>query len=110
LLPDFTFAYFRKAESVDVSVAAFGNSLPTAAAAADAGGRGGGGGGGGRGQAPAAPAAAPTAEEKAAQAAADARVKALREQLDELLMPEYNSKTVLLIGPKFDKSADAKTV
>ena len=106
LLPGFTLGYFRKADSVDVSVAAFGNNLPNPAAAA---GGGGGGGGGGRGQ-PAAPAPPPTPEEKAAQEAAEARVKALKEQIDELLLTEYNSKTVLLLGPKFDKNVDAKTV
>ncbi len=106
LLPGFTLGYFRKAESVDVSVAAYGNNLPSTGGG---GGGFGGGGGGGRGQA-AAPAAPPSAEEQAAQKAAEARVKALKDQIDELLIPEYNSKTVLLIGPKFDKNADAKTV
>lgn len=110
LLPGFTLGYFRKAESVDVSVAAYGNNLPTAEVAGGGAGGRGGGGGGGRGAAPAAPAPAPTPEEQAAQKAAEARVKALKDQIDEVLIPEYNSKTVLLIGPKFDKNADAKTV
>jgi hypothetical protein len=36
--------------------------------------------------------------------------KPVREQLDPLLQVEYNSKTVVTLGPKFDKSADDKAV
>jgi len=34
----------------------------------------------------------------------------VKKQMDELLVFEYNSKTVLLIGPKFDQDADAHTI
>jgi len=36
--------------------------------------------------------------------------KEVKEQMDKLLLLEYNSKTVLTIGPKFDKSADDYTI
>jgi hypothetical protein len=36
--------------------------------------------------------------------------KPVKEQLDQLLLLEYNSRTVLTFGPKFDKSADDRTV
>ena len=32
--------------------------------------------------------------------------KEVKDQLDQLLLVEYNSKTVLTLGPKFDKTAD----
>jgi len=64
LRPGFTLGYFRRAESVDVTVAASGASYPVA----------------------------------------------VKKQVDDLLTVEYNSKTLPLIGPKFDKSADDKTI
>ena len=64
LRPGFTLGYFRKAESVDVTVAASGASYPPK----------------------------------------------VKEQVDQLLAVEYNSKTMPVIGPKFDKSADDKTI
>jgi hypothetical protein len=36
--------------------------------------------------------------------------KPVRDQLDPLLQVEYNSKTIVTLGPKFDKSADDKAV
>lgn len=36
--------------------------------------------------------------------------KDVKDQLDQLLAIEYNSKTVLTLGPKFDKSADDHTI
>jgi hypothetical protein len=36
--------------------------------------------------------------------------KPVRGQLDPLLQVEYNSKTIVTLGPKFDKSADDKAV
>jgi hypothetical protein len=36
--------------------------------------------------------------------------KEVKEQLDRILQLEYNSRTVLTIGPKFDKSADDYTI
>jgi len=36
--------------------------------------------------------------------------KAVRDQLDPLLQVEYNSKTMVTLGPKFDKTADDKAV
>jgi hypothetical protein len=103
LRPGFTLGYFRKAESVDVTVASAGNSLPAIPGAA-AGGRGGGRGGRG------APAPETPPVDPELQAAAKARVEALKDQIDEMLRPEYNSKTVLMIGPKFAKDTDVKTV
>jgi hypothetical protein len=102
LRPGFTLGYFRKAESVDVTVAAAGNNLPAVPGAA-AGGRGGRGGRG-------APAPETPPVDPELQKAAQERVEALKDQIDEILMPEYNSKTVLMIGPKFEKDTDAKTV
>jgi hypothetical protein len=64
LRPGFTLGYFRKAESVDVTVAASGAGYPPK----------------------------------------------VKEQVDQLLSVEYNSKTMPVIGPKFDKSVDDKTV
>jgi hypothetical protein len=64
LRPGFTLGYFRKAESVDVTVAASGASYPPK----------------------------------------------VKEQVDQLLTVEYNSKTMPVIGPKFDKNADDKTI
>ena len=34
----------------------------------------------------------------------------VKEQVDQLLAVEYNSRTVPVIGPKFDKNTDDKTV
>jgi hypothetical protein len=64
LRPGFTLGYFRKAESVDVTVAASGASYPPK----------------------------------------------VKEQVDQLLAVEYNSKTMPVIGPKFDKAADDKSI
>ena len=64
LRPGFTLGYFRKAESVDVTVAASGAGYPPK----------------------------------------------VKEQVDQLLAVEYNSRTVSVIGPKFDKNTDDKTV
>src|SRR5262249_52126858 len=36
--------------------------------------------------------------------------KPVKDQLDELLTLEYNSKTLLMIGPKFDRAVDDRTV
>jgi len=36
--------------------------------------------------------------------------KAVKDQLDELLTVEYNGKTLLMIGPKFDRAVDDRTV
>jgi hypothetical protein len=36
--------------------------------------------------------------------------KPVKDQLDPLLKVEYNSKTIVTLGPKFDKSADDKAV
>jgi len=36
--------------------------------------------------------------------------KEVREQMDQILMLEYNSRTILTIGPKFDKAADARAI
>jgi hypothetical protein len=36
--------------------------------------------------------------------------KAVKDQLDPLLSVEYNSRTVLTIGPKFDRAVDDRTV
>src|SRR5262249_55558588 len=36
--------------------------------------------------------------------------KAVKDQLDSLLTVEYNSETVLTLGPKFDKAVDDRTV
>jgi len=36
--------------------------------------------------------------------------KPVKDQLDPLLRVEYNSKTIVTLGPKFDKSADDKAV
>jgi len=36
--------------------------------------------------------------------------KEVKDQMDQILQLEYNSKTVLTYGPKFDKSADAHTI
>jgi len=63
LRPGFTIGYFRKAESVEVKVAASGN-IP-----------------------------AP-----------------VKDQKDELLSLEYNSKTILMLGPKFASNVDDKTI
>ncbi len=67
LRPGFTLGYFRKAESVEASVAASGNL------------------------------AAPI-------------MTILKKDIDPLLTVEYNSKTILVIGPKFAREADDKTV
>jgi hypothetical protein len=64
LRPGFTIGYFRKAESVEVKVAASGTNIP----------------------------------------------EAVKTQKDELLSLEYNSKTVLMLGPKFAADADDKTI
>ena len=64
LRPGITLGYFRKAESVDVTVAASGAGYPPK----------------------------------------------VKEQVDQLLNVEYNSKTMPVIGPKFDKNADDKTI
>ena len=37
-------------------------------------------------------------------------VEPVKDQLDPLLRVEYNSKTIVTLGPKFDKSADDKIV
>ena len=51
------------------------------------------------------------AESVGAKVATSGYVPAVvREQMDRLLVLEYNSKTVLMIGPKFDRSADARTI
>jgi hypothetical protein len=36
--------------------------------------------------------------------------KPVKEQLDPLLKVEYDSRTIVMLGPKFDKSADDKTI
>jgi hypothetical protein len=36
--------------------------------------------------------------------------KEVKEQIDQILAVEYNSRTMLTLGPKFDKSADDKAV
>ena len=64
LRPGFTVGYFRKAESVEASVAASGASYPNP----------------------------------------------VRDQVNDVLAVEYNSKTLVTIGPKFDSTADDKTV
>jgi hypothetical protein len=51
------------------------------------------------------------AESVAATVAASGNVpKAVKDQLDPLLTIEYNSRTILTIGPKFDKAVDDRTV
>jgi hypothetical protein len=51
------------------------------------------------------------AESVAATVATSGNIpKAVKDQLDPLLSIEYNSKTVLTIGPKFDKAVDDRTV
>ncbi len=64
LRPGFTLGYFRKAESVEATVAASGAGYPNP----------------------------------------------VRDQVNELLAVEYNSKTLVTIGPKFDSTADDKTI
>ncbi len=36
--------------------------------------------------------------------------KEVKDQLDQLLQLEYNSRTILTFGPKFDKAADSRTI
>ena len=51
------------------------------------------------------------AESVAAVVAASGNIpKAVKDQLDSLLSVEYNSKTLLTIGPKFHKAVDDRTV
>jgi hypothetical protein len=51
------------------------------------------------------------AESVAATVGASGNIpKAVKDQLDSLLTIEYNSRTVLTIGPKFDKAVDDHTV
>jgi hypothetical protein len=51
------------------------------------------------------------AESVAATVATSGNIpKAVKDQLDPLLSIEYNSKTLLTIGPKFDKAVDDRTV
>jgi len=51
------------------------------------------------------------AESVAATVATSGNVpKAVKDQIDSLLTIEYNSRTLLTIGPKFDKAVDDRTV
>jgi len=100
LKPGFTVGFFRQTESLDATVQASGNipqqvvrnATPPAAPGAAAGGGGGGGGGGGQ------PAGATTAWQP------------IKDDVDKLLRFEYNSKTVLVLAPKFDKGASASAI
>jgi hypothetical protein len=100
LKPGFTLGYFRQTESTDAVFQASGNipfaviknaTPPPPPGGAAAGGRGGGFGN----QTP---------------AAATAAWKPIKEEVEKLQSFEYNSKTLLILGPKFDKNATDQTI
>jgi hypothetical protein len=100
LKPGFTIGYFRQYEPLDAETQASGNIpqiviknatvAPPAGAAPPAGGGGFGGGG--------TPPAALTAWQP------------IKDEVEKLQRFEYNSKTLLTLGPKFDKSATDKAI
>jgi hypothetical protein len=97
LKPGFTVGFFRQAESTDTAVQQSGN-IPTivvrnATPPPPAGGAAPGGGGGGGFGGNQAPAGAATAWQP------------IKDDIDKLLQFEHNSKAILTLAPKFDKSA-----
>jgi len=101
LKPGFTVGFFRQAESVDAAVQTSGNIPVRVVKNATpppppegAGGRGGGGGFGGAAMPPGATVA----------------WQPIKEDVEKLLRWEYNSRTVLVLAPKFDRTATDKTI
>ncbi len=100
LKPGFTLAYFRPIESLESTTQASGNIpqlvLKNATPPPTPGAPPAGGGGGGFGnQIP---------------AAATAAWQPIKDDIEKLLRFEYNSKALLTLAPKFDKSATDKTI
>src|SRR5262249_19909656 len=98
LKPGFTVGFFRQAENTEAPLQQSGNiptivvknATPPPQPGAAAAGGGGGGGGFGGAQTP---------------AAATAAWQPIKDDVEKLMRFEYNSKSLLTLGPKFDKSA-----